>query len=79
MLDEATSSLDGISKSAGLEAINNGAKIKTMIIIIHWMTAVKNCDIVYMINNGKIVAQGTYDELKSSNASFRAMAKVNIK
>lgn len=78
VLDEATSSLDGITESAVLEAINNVAKLKTVIIIAHRLTTVKDCDIIYLIDKGKITAQGTYDELMSSSASFRAMAKVNI-
>lgn len=78
VLDEATSSLDGITESAVLEAINNVAKLKTLIIIAHRLTTVKDCDIIYLIDKGKIVAQGTYDELMNSSASFRAMAKVNI-
>lgn len=77
VLDEATSSLDGITESAVLEAINNVAKLKTIIIIAHRLTTVKDCDIIYLIDKGKIVAQGTYDELMRSSASFRAMAKVN--
>jgi ABC-type multidrug transport system fused ATPase/permease subunit len=75
VLDEATSSLDGITEFAVLEAINNVAKLKTIIIIAHRLTTVKDCDIIYLIDKGKIVAQGTYDELLSSNASFRAMAR----
>lgn len=78
VLDEATSSLDGITESAVLEAINNVAKLKTVIIIAHRLTTVKDCDIIYLIDKGKITAQGTYDELMSSSASFRAMAKVNV-
>lgn len=77
VLDEATSSLDGITESAVLEAISNVAKLKTVIIIAHRLTTVKDCDIIYLIDKGKITAQGTYDELMSSSASFRAMAKVN--
>jgi len=77
VLDEATSSLDGITESAVLEAINNVVKLKTVIIIAHRLTTVKDCDIIYLIDKGKIVAQGTYDELMDSSASFRAMAKVN--
>jgi len=77
VLDEATSSLDGITESAVLEAINNVAKLKTVIIIAHRLTTVKNCDIIYLIDKGKIIAQGTYDELMMSSASFRAMARVN--
>lgn len=77
VLDEATSSLDGITESAVLEAVNNVAKLKTVIIIAHRLTTVKDCDIIYLIDKGKITAQGTYDELMSSSASFRAMAKVS--
>jgi len=77
VLDEATSSLDGITESAVLEAINNVAKLKTIIIIAHRLTTVKDCDIVYLVDKGKIIGQGTYNELMSSNASFRAMAKVS--
>ena len=78
MLDEATSSLDGITESAVIEALNNVAKLKTLIIIAHRMTTVKDCDIIYLIDKGKIGAQGAYDELMNSSASFRAMAKVNL-
>lgn len=77
VLDEATSSLDGITESAVLEAINNVAKLKTIIIIAHRLTTVKDCDIIYLVDKGKITGQGTYDELMSSSASFRAMAKVS--
>jgi len=78
VLDEATSSLDGITESAVLEAINNVAKLKTVIIIAHRLTTVKDCDIIYLIDKGKIITHGTYDELMSSSASFRAMAKVKL-
>ncbi len=77
VFDEATSSLDGITESAVLEAINNVAKFKTVIIIAHRLTTVKDCDIIYLIDKGKIITYGTYNELMSSSASFRAMAKVN--
>lgn len=77
VLDEATSSLDVITESAVLEAINNVAKLKTIIIIAHRLTTVKDCDIIYLVDKGKITGQGTYDELMSSSASFRAMAKMN--
>jgi len=79
VLDEATSSLDGVTESAVLEAINNVRNLKTIIIIAHRLSTVKDCDIIYLIDKGgKIIAQGTYNELMTSSASFRAMAKVNI-
>jgi ATP-binding cassette, subfamily B, bacterial PglK len=75
VLDEATSSLDGITEDAVLQAIDNAAKLKTLIIIAHRLTTVMNCDVIYLIQNGNLIASGTYAELISTNVQFRAMAK----
>lgn len=75
VLDEATSSLDGATEKAVFKAINNVAKIKTLIIIAHRLTTVKSCDIVYLLKRGKIVGQGKYDELMNSNEEFKKMAR----
>jgi len=50
VLDEASSSLDGITESAVLEVLNNVAKFKILIIIAHRHTTVKNFDVAYMMN-----------------------------
>jgi ATP-binding cassette, subfamily B, bacterial PglK len=76
ILDEATSSLDGITEDAVLEAIDNIAKIKTLIIIAHRITTIMNCDVIYVIDQGVIVTSGTYADLIESNNQFRAMAKI---
>jgi ATP-binding cassette, subfamily B, bacterial PglK len=75
IFDEATSSLDGITEEAILKAMDNIAELKTLIIIAHRLTTIKNCDIVYMLNKGRIVASGTYKELIAYNKQFKAMAK----
>lgn len=75
VLDEATSSLDGITEKAVLQAIENVAKKKTVIAIAHRLTTVKNCDTIYLIDKGAIVAQGTYEELMERDEQFRAMAR----
>ncbi len=75
VLDEATSALDGITEDAVIEAIENAAKTKTMIVIAHRLTTISNCDVIYLMNKGVIEAQGTYQELMESNDRFRAMAK----
>lgn len=79
VLDEATSSLDGITEDAVLEAIENAAKVKTLVLIAHRLATVMNCDQVYLIDKGEVVAKGTYDELMNSNSQFRAMAKAGEK
>ena len=77
VLDEATSALDGATEEGVFKAIANVAKLKTLIIIAHRLTTVKNCDVVYVVDDGRIVAQGKYDELLSSNAQLRNMARVS--
>ena len=75
IFDEATSALDGITEESILVAMQNIAKLKTLIIIAHRLTTVKNCDVVFIIDNGKVMGQGTYEELLGSNKQFQAMAK----
>ncbi|HAT73370.1 MAG: ABC transporter related protein [Candidatus Moranbacteria bacterium GW2011_GWF2_36_839] len=69
ILDEATSSLDDKTEKEVLEAIEGIAKLKTMIVIAHRLTTVKNCDQVYVIDKGKIVDEGSYSEIISNKAS----------
>lgn len=75
VLDEATSSLDGITEQAVLQAIENVARKKTVIAIAHRLTTVKNCDTVYLIDKGAVAAQGTHEELMERDQQFRAMAR----
>lgn len=76
VFDEATSALDGITEDTILEAIHNLAHKKTILIIAHRLSTVKECDIIYLLEQGRIIGQGTYEELLTSNAQFRKMAKV---
>lgn len=75
VLDEATNALDGITEKAVLEAMQNIAKFKTLIIVAHRFTTVQNCDTIYFIEKGRISAEGTYASLLQTNAQFRAMAR----
>jgi ATP-binding cassette, subfamily B, bacterial PglK len=76
IFDEATSALDGITEDAVLSAMENASRLKTLIIIAHRLSTVKDCEVVYMIDKGKIVDSGTYDELIVGNNQFKAMARV---
>lgn len=75
VLDEATSSLDGITEDAILEAIQTLAGRKTIIMIAHRFTTIMDCDHIFLLGQGRIVAQGTYRELLDSQQQFREMAK----
>jgi ATP-binding cassette, subfamily B, bacterial PglK len=76
IFDEATSALDGITEEAILIAMQNIAQLKTMIIIAHRLTTIKDCDVIYMIDKGRIVDSGTYEDLIKSNKQFQGMAKI---
>lgn len=76
VFDEATSALDGVTEDAVLASMLSTVQSKTLIIIAHRLTTVKNCDQVYMMEKGRITASGTYTSLLAGNKLFRAMAKV---
>jgi ATP-binding cassette subfamily C protein len=75
VFDEATSSLDGVTEGAVLKAIENISKLKTIIVIAHRLTTVQKCDMIYLLDQGAIIAQGNYVDLMKNNAQFRAMAR----
>ncbi len=54
ILDEATSALDTETETAVMESIDSLAGTKTMIIIAHRITTIRNCDIVYEVRGGKV-------------------------
>jgi ABC-type multidrug transport system fused ATPase/permease subunit len=73
ILDEATSALDNITERIVMEAISNIANNITIVIIAHRLNTVKNCDNIFMIENGELKAQGNYQELIKTNLTFQAM------
>ena len=58
VFDEATSSLDTETEAAIMEAIHALHGKKTMIIIAHRFDTIKNCDIIYRVSDGMIIAEG---------------------
>jgi ATP-binding cassette, subfamily B, bacterial PglK len=73
VMDEATSSLDNVTEKFVIQAIEQLKKERTVIIIAHRLTTVKNCDKLYVIKNGKITAQGNYKELLENSNDFQEM------
>jgi len=73
--DEATSALDNNTEQAVMKAIGALNENLTIIIIAHRLSTVKNCDIIFELENGEIVAQGTYEYLLESSLSFRQLVE----
>lgn len=75
ILDEATSSLDGITEKMIMESIEKLHGKKTIIIIAHRLNTIKNCDVIFFLDQGRVVDFGNYDELIKNNEHFRKMAE----
>lgn len=75
IMDEATSALDNITERVVMEAVHNIRSHKTVILIAHRLTTVRECDQIFLLEQGKVVSVGTYDELVAHNATFREMTK----
>jgi ATP-binding cassette, subfamily B, bacterial PglK len=73
IFDEATSSLDNVTERGVLKAIEDVSKLKTMVVIAHRLTTVKNCDRIYLIDKGRIIDKGKYEELEERNEKFKEM------
>jgi ATP-binding cassette, subfamily B, bacterial PglK len=74
ILDEATSALDGVTEKLIMDAIHDFSGKKTIIMIAHRLTTVKQCDAIFMMAQGEVVDSGTFDELAARNLVFQRMA-----
>ena len=68
--------MDGITENAILQSIESLAQQKTVIIIAHRFSTIKECDEIFLMENGRIVDFGDYDELLKRNLDFKKMAKL---
>jgi ATP-binding cassette, subfamily B, bacterial MsbA len=73
IFDEATSSLDTESEKLVQEAINNLLKDRTSIVIAHRLSTVRNADVIYVIRDGKIIEQGSYEQLLEVRGEFKKL------
>ena len=70
ILDEATSALDNQTEQAVMDAVNNLGKNITIILIAHRLNTVKNCDIIFKLDKGRVIAEGSFDELIDGKENF---------
>ncbi len=74
-LDEATSALDTLTEKAVMEAVHHLRHEMTVVLVAHRLSTVRECDRIYLLDKGRIVDQGTFDELAARSGGFREMAK----
>jgi ABC-type bacteriocin/lantibiotic exporter with double-glycine peptidase domain len=66
--DEATSALDNLTQKAVTESL--GALECTRVVIAHRLSTIQNCDRIFCLDKGKVIEEGTYDELMQKNGFF---------
>ena len=63
ILDEATSALDSVSESSVKTAIDRLRANRTTLVVAHRLTTIENANLIVVMNQGKIVQQGTHQDL----------------
>ena len=70
IFDEATSALDSVTESEIQKAIENLTENRTTFIVAHRLSTIKNADKIAVVDNGRCVEYGTYDELMAKKGQF---------
>lgn len=71
IMDEATNALDNLTEQKVMNSILELKKLKTIILITHRLSSVKNCDNIILIEKGKITQQGKFDQLSQNSDFFK--------
>ena len=78
ILDEATSALDNKSEAVVQHAIDNLMKDRTVMVIAHRLSTVRNADCIVVINDGQIVEKGSHDELLKKKGAYAALYRTQL-
>ena len=73
LFDEATSALDNENQRKIKQAIDNLVKDHTIIIVAHRLSTIIDADIIYLIEDGKLIDEGTHNELINKNKTYKKL------
>lgn len=79
ILDEATSALDNKAEQIVQQAIENLMKDRTVIVIAHRLTTIQNANKIVVINEGKIIEEGTHEKLLEKGGAYATLYKTQFK
>lgn len=77
LLDEATSALDNASESVVQEALGSLMKGRTLLAVAHRLSTIRDFDLIVVVKDGKVVEQGTYEQLMAGQSYFYRLAEGN--
>ena len=77
VFDEATSALDNVTEKAVMEAVNSLSRDKTVILIAHRLSTVRNCDKIFVLENGGLKGEGSYEEIFAPGSRFHKMINLD--
>ena len=73
LFDESTSSLDNIAQNEVKKSIDALKGQGTIVVVAHRLSTIKDSDIIFFLDDGVIIDQGTFDELFERNEKFKTM------
>lgn len=77
LLDEATAALDSVSEEAVQDALNKASKKRTTITVAHRLSTVQHVDVIYVLDQGRVVEIGNHRELMSNEKGvYRALVEM---
>lgn len=76
IFDEATSALDSESEAVVQRSIEDLRHAKTLILIAHRLSTIRNADLICVMSDGRIIEQGSHEELMANNGSYAGMVRI---
>lgn len=79
ILDESTANIDSETEQNVSRAIEEIKQGRTTLIIAHRLSTIKNADMIYVLRKGKVIENGTHEQLLSLNGSYKKMYETQVK